>query len=107
VAHLERSAKKMRGVAQSTYLIPNERIDAFLGDVQRAGLLQEHSPLKAEECLFTLLSSQDGLHPCLSFWTAPKEEAFRRVDVLWLAGQKEIAEQIDSIARKHGVKPQP
>jgi hypothetical protein len=97
----------MAGVAQSTYLIPNERIGAFVGDVQRAGLLQEHVVPKEEECLFILRSSKDGLHPCLSFWSAPKEEAFRKMDVLWLASQKEIAEQIDSIARKHGAKPQP
>ncbi|HSI08794.1 MAG TPA: hypothetical protein VK985_09385 [Rariglobus sp.] len=97
----------MSGIAQSTYLIPSERIGAFIGDVQRAGLVQEHVVPKEEEFLFVLRSSKDGLHPCLSFWSATKEELFRKMDVLWLASQKDIAEQIDSIARKHGAKPQP
>ncbi len=92
----------MAGVAQSTYLMPKERIGAFLRDAEEAGLLEPGvgAKEKDEELLYVLLTSKDGFYPTLSLWAVKEAESLRRIDLLWLRGQEQSAEKIDLLARK-------
>jgi hypothetical protein len=94
----------MASVAQSTYLMPRERVGSFIDALAAVGLIDGGSTAKEEEFFLPLGASKENFHPALSCWPGKKDEPLRRMDIHWLVGQESIVEKVERIALQHSAR---